>query len=138
MAATKGKDCKVSNGANKILGMGTWSIPGVTSDRLEDTEFGDDWKTYLYGLKDGGQVAFAGYYDKADTTGQDILRTANENQTELTDLRFYVDDTSYFRPNSTGTPSSSIVITDCPVNADKGALVQVSFTGVVSGKMDFV
>ena len=138
MAAKKGKDCKVTNGANKILGMGTWSINGITSDQLEDTEFGDDWKTYLYGLKDGGQVSFNGYYDPADSTGQDILRSANENETELTDLRFYVDDNSYWRPNSTGTPKSHIIITSWDINADKSGLVQCSFTGKVSGKMDFV
>lgn len=138
MAAKKGKSCKVTNLANTILGMGVWSINGVTSDQLEDTEFGDSWKTYLYGLKDGGQVSFSGYYDPADTTGQDVLRTANENETPLTDLRFYVDSTSYWRPNSTGTPSSHIIITSWDISADKSGLVQCSFTGKVSGKMDLV
>jgi len=138
MAAHKGKDCKVAIGSAKIVGLGTWSINGITADQLEDTEFGDDWKTFVYGMKDGGQVSFAGYYDKTDTTGQDAIRTANENDTELTDLRFYVDDTSYWRPNSTGTPHSNIMITAWDISADKSALVQCSFTGKVSGKMDFV
>lgn len=139
MAAKKGKGTKVSLGAIKILGMGVWSINGVTADQLEDTEFGDDWKTYLYGLKDGGQVSFSGYYDPANTTGQDALRDANENDTELSDLRFYVDSTSYWRPNSTGAPlSSHIIITTWDITSDKSSLVLCSFTGKVSGKMDFV
>lgn len=138
MAAKKGKDCQVTDGANKILGMGTWTIGGITSDQLDDTEFGDDWKTYLLGLKDGGEVSFSGYYDPADTTGQDVLRTANANETEMTDIRFYVDNTSYWRPNSTGTPLSHILVTSWDINVDKSGLVQCSFTGKVSGKMDFV
>ena len=138
MAAHKGKNCKVTNLATKFEGIGTWSINGITADQLEDTQFGDDWKTYLYGLKDGGQVSFSGYYDSADSAGQAAMRTANENDTELTDLRFYVDDTSYWRPNSTGTPSSHIIITSWDISADKAGLVQCSFTGKVSGKMDFV
>lgn len=136
MAASQGRNCKVTNvGATKILGMGTWSINGITVDQLEDTEFGDSYKTFLYGLKDGGTVSFNGYYDKADATGQTLLRTAHDNATELTDLRFYVDSVSYWRPNSTGSPSSNIVITSHDIGADKGALVQCSFTGKVNGKM---
>lgn len=138
MGALKGKDCKVTDGTNKILGMGTWSISGITSEQFEDTEFEDDWKSYQYGLKDGGEVSFSGYYDSADTAGQDVLRTANENDTELTDLRFYVDSTSYWRPNSTGDPASFILISSWEINADKSGLVVVTFTGKVSGKMDFV
>lgn len=138
MGAHKGKNCKVANLLTKFEGMGTWSINGVTADQLEDTQFGDEWKTFLYGMKDGGQVSFAGYYDKTDTTGQTAMRTANELDTELTDLRFYVDDTSYWRPNSTGTPTSHIIITSWDISADKSGLVQCSFTGKVSGKMDFV
>lgn len=137
MGAHKGKDCKVTIGSTKIVGLGTWSINGITADQLEDTEFGDDWKTFLYGMKDGGQVSFAGYYDKTDTTGQDVIRTANENGTELTDLRFYVDDTSYWCPNSTA-PASHIIITAWDISADKANLVQCSFTGKVSGKMELV
>lgn len=137
MPAHKGKDCKVTIGATKIVGMGAWSINGITADQLEDTAFGDDWKTFVYGMKDGGQVSFNGYYDKTDSTGQDILRTANENETELTDLRFYVDDTSYWRPNSTA-PASHIIITAWDISADKANLVQCSFTGKVSGKMELV
>ena len=139
MAAHKGKGCKVTNvGITKIIGLGTWSINGVTSEQLEDTEFGDNWKTFLYGMKDGGQVSFAGYYDSSDSTGQTVMRTANENETPLTDLRFNVDSTSYWRPNSTGTPTSSIMITSWDISADKAGLVQCSFTGKISGKMDFV
>jgi len=138
MAATKGKGSKVTDGSNTILGMGTWSIDGVTSDQLEDTEFGDAWKTYLYGLNDGGTVSFNGYYDPADTTGQTVLRTANANQTQMTDIRFYVDSTSYWRPNSTGTPSSHIIITAWNISADKSGLMQCTFSGKVSGKMDLV
>jgi hypothetical protein len=138
MGAHKGKDCKVAIGSTKIVGLGTWTINGITADQLEDTEFGDDWKTFVYGMKDGGQVSFSGYYDKTDSTGQDVIRAANENGTELEDLRFYVDDTSYWRPNSTGTPHSHIIITAWDISADKGNLVQCSFTGKVSGKMDLV
>ena len=134
MALKEGKNCKVANGANKVLGIGTWNIGGIQSDQLDSSQFGDEWKQFLLGQKDGGTVTFAGLYDSADTTGQDVLRDANENDTELTDLRFYVDAASYYRPATT-SPYSYVKITSWEVSAAQNGLVQVNFTGKVSGKM---
>jgi hypothetical protein len=132
-----GKNCIVKLGANKILGMGNWNISGVQSDQIEDSEFEDEWKQFKLGMKDGGTVSFAGQYDKADSTGQDALRTANENDTELTDLRFYVNDASYWVPTTT-SPVSHIKIMSWEISADKNGLAQCSFTGKVSGKLHLV
>lgn len=138
MGAKVGYLGKVANLSNKILGIGTWAINGITVDMLEDTEFGDTWKTYLLGLKDGGTVSFNGYYDPETSSYQSTIRDALENGTHLTDLRFYVDNSSYWRPNSTGTPSSYILVTGWDISADKSGLIQCSFSGKVCGKMDFV
>lgn len=137
MGAKIGRLCKVTLGANQILGMGTWEMSGVTVDQLEDTEFGDTWKTYLYGLMDGGQITFNGYYDPVDSTGQAALRTYSEAATAVTSLRLYVDNTSYWAPTTTN-PLSSVVITAWNVSADKGGLMQASFTAKISGKMELI
>jgi len=143
MSAVMGKDSSVRIGANKILGLGTWAIAGVSSDMLEDTEFGDEYKTYLLGLKDGGTVTFAGYFDPG-CTSQEYLRDANAAGSNLTNLRFYVNEpsaagTSYFEPDSSLSAGASHVnITAWEVSADKGGLVQINFTGKVSGRMAYV
>ena len=132
-----GRLASVRLGATQVLGIGTWEMSGITTDQLESTEFGDAWKTYEYGLKDGGQITFSGLYDPADTTGQNALRTYNEESTQVTSLRLYVDNTSYWIPATTG-PASYVVITAYDVKADKSGMMTCSFTAKVSGKMELL
>jgi hypothetical protein len=53
-----GKDCKVTLGANTVVGMGTWAISGITADQMDASAFNDNWKTFEFGMKDGGTVTF--------------------------------------------------------------------------------
>jgi hypothetical protein len=133
----EGKNCKVSIGAEKILGMGNWTLSGIVTDQIEDSEFEDEWKQFKLGLKDGGTISFNGQYDKTNAAGQGALRDANENDTELTDLRFYVDASSYWVPTTTN-PASHIKIVGWDVSSDKNGLVQCSFTGKMSGKLELL
>ncbi|NOR27607.1 MAG: hypothetical protein GQ540_03650 [Lutibacter sp.] len=137
MAAKSGRLCSIKLGTNLIQLMGTWSMPGVSTDLLESTAFGDDWKQFKTGLLDGGTITFNGLYDPADTTGQDALRTANEDSTELTDVRLYIDSTSYWIPTTTG-PASYMLVTDWEIGADKSALMTASFSLKVSGKLELI
>ena len=151
MSKRPGKDCVVKLGANTVVGMGTWSISGVTADKMETSEFGDNWKTYAFGMKDGGTISFSGLSDPDDTTGQEALKLANVENTDLTDIRFYVDDTSYYHPNSTtgyfspasttgnDTPASCYCNVDSySESADKSGMLMIDFTATVSGVMVLV
>ena len=150
MATKIGKDCKVTLGSNTIVGIGTWSMDGITTEQLDDSAFGDNWKKYKFGMKDGGNVTFSGLYDPADVTGQDVIKAANLDNTEITTLRLYVDNTSYYEPcRSTGwwTPTDStgndtkmsyLNVTSYNVSSDKSGLMQTSFTLKVSGCMVLV
>jgi len=143
-----GKDGKVTIGTSTILGMGTWEIGGASIALLDDTEFGDDYDDVVPGLITGGTVSFSGIYKKDDATGQDALREAFFQGSEITDLRFYVDETSYYAPNATldettgggglptGVPVSHIVLTSEPsITMDRNDLGKVSFSGRVVGAM---
>ena len=137
MAKSPGKDAKVSWGATtKVVGIGTWDMPGITTDLLESTEMGDQWKTYIAGMKDGGEISFEGQFDPADT-GQGDLRTANLLGSQLTTLRFYINSVSYFVPTTTN-PASYMLITKWSVKADKSGLLTGSFSAKVSGAMQLL
>jgi hypothetical protein len=150
MAVKIGKDCAVKLGTGSVLGMGTWSLSGITSDSLESTEFGDQWKQFKFGIKDGGQVTFSGLFFAADTTGQDVLKNANLENTNITNLRLYIDNTSYLEPCQTtswwtasdstnnDTFPSHVNVTSYDISADKSGLMQTSFTCKVSGCMVMV
>jgi hypothetical protein len=127
--------------------MGTVSMDGITADLIETSAFGTIWKTFEVGMKDGGSLSFNGFLDPDDTTGQEVLRVANLNSTDVTDIRFYVDATSYYTPCATAgyfspalttgqdTIVSSVNITTYTINADKNGMAETSFTCKVSGSM---
>lgn len=138
---------KVSIGSNNILGMGTWSWPGLSIEQLDDTEFGDDYTEFEWGLITSGTVSFNGRYKKDDTQGQDMLRTALISKSDLTDIRFYVDSVSYYTPNSTTaaggglpaeSPVSHINVTGVQTDFDKGDLGNISFEGRITGAMRLI
>ena len=143
-----GRSAKVTLGSYQILGIGTWEISGSTVDELDDSEFGDDWEQYLLGIIKGGSVSFTGLYRVDDTTGQDMIRSAFYYKSDITDIRFYVDDASYYTPNSTtkvggGLPAETAVsvinITSEPsITFDKAGLGQVTFSGRVKGAMRLI
>ncbi len=54
-----GRDCKVTLGANIILGVGSWSITGGSFAELDDTAFGDESMQSMRGLRTGGTVTFS-------------------------------------------------------------------------------
>jgi hypothetical protein len=136
---------KVTIGANKIAGMGSWKLSGIEADQLEDSEFDDTWKTYKFGQKDGGTISVNGFYKKDDTTGQDIIRQANLENSSIATIRFYIDGTSYYTPCQTtgyfspsvtsgaATVLSNVDITAYEVGAEKAGMVEFSFTAKVSG-----
>ena len=148
LGSLPGRDCKVTLGEHIILGMGTWSITGGNFAELDDTAFGDESMQTLRGLRTGGNVAFSGNHKKDDTQGQDMIKTAYWAKSDLTDLRFYVDDSSYYTPNNTtagggGLPAETEIshikiFTEPTVTASMGDLVKTDFTGKLIGAMRLV
>ena len=128
--------------------MGTWTISGGSYGELDDTEFGDDSEQILRGIRTGGEVTFSGNYKRDDTQGQDLIKTAFWAKSDLTDVRLWVDDSSYYIPNSTtaaggglpaGTPVSHLkVMTEPTVNADKNDLVKTDITLRLIGAMRLI
>lgn len=141
-----GRDCKVTIGSDhQILGIGTWSISGGSYGELDDTEFGDDESQMLRGLRTGGTIAFAGSYKKDDVTGQDKVRDAYWLKSDLTTLKFWVDDTSYYATNSTtgaggGLPEGIMVshikiMAEPSISVDKSGLATIDLAGKIIGAM---
>lgn len=138
MAFKAGNNAKVTLGANTVLGMGNWRLDGITVDLLESTAFGDSAKQYMTGLLDYGTVSFGGLYDPADTTGQIALLSALTNNSRITNIRLYVDNTSYWTPDLTNDSSAGVILTSVPIGMDKSALGTIEFSGKCTGDWVFV
>lgn len=131
------RNAAVKAGSTTVVGMGTWSIEGVNVDQIDSTAFGSTWKTFEAGMQDGGNISFGGYADPGDTTGQNLIKTWNEDATHVsgdTGLRFYYTATSYYFPATTN-PASFILITGYTIKADKNDILRIDFSAKVSGKL---
>lgn len=150
MSRKVGKDAKVSIGTVTISEMCNWSIDGISTDEFDASAFGDTWKEFEYGMKDGGTVSFSGHYDPEDTAGQLALQKANLYNSALTNLRLYIDSVNYYTPcqyagyfspdltSGASTRVSNVRITSLSISADKSSLESIKFTGRVSGTMVLV
>jgi len=131
---------KVTIGTDLVLGMGVWSWSGFSREMIEDLEFFDDYDDYVAGLVRCGKVTFSGQYKKDDSRGQTYLISCMLNGTELTSIRFWVDASSYYIPNST---SSTAAIGGLPANTPVGHVkvesVDINYSGLGAlGDISFV
>jgi len=137
--------------ADKVCGVGTWTIGPNAYAEIDDTEFCSDDAKIKRGLRSAADVSFSGNYKSDDTAGQDVIVEAFWNRTNMTDLRFYIGSSSgavgysYYAPNDSllaggklpaGIPISHIKIMSAQsLSADKADLVKIEFTGKVQGAM---
>lgn len=79
MAAKRTIGTVLKKGTTAVGGLTSITMPEKSRDSIETTtlDVTDDYKTFIPGLKDGGEVTVKGYFDHADT-GQLALDTAFE------------------------------------------------------------
>ncbi len=133
MAFKPGNNAKVTLGAATVVGMTNWSMDGISVDLLDKSAFGDIAKKYMTGLLDYGTISFNGHYDPADTTGQTILQSANMNNSKITNIRLYVDATSYWCPNITADSDAGLLIQTFKIGMAHNGLGTIDFSGKASG-----
>jgi len=138
MALKAGYKGKVKIGATTIGGSTTWSYSGATREMLEDTEFGDEHKTFIPGQIEGGEITISGNYLMDEDTGQQLLKTDFDSGDPITNIALYLSETDsfYMTPDSTTTPASYVTITNYDnVNNDKSGTGSFTCTMKVSGKL---
>jgi hypothetical protein len=140
MAVKVGKNASVKIGTSAVAEMGTWSLDGITNELLESTAFGDEFKEYVLGVGDYGGISFSGNFDMTDTNGQLLLDSALRNKAVLTSLRLYIDNTSFYIPNtnftsSGGATGAGILLQTIAIAFDKAGIGTISFTGKCTGPM---
>ena len=139
MALKAGYKGKVKIGATTIGGSTTWSYSGATRGMLEDTEFGDEHKTFIPGQIEGGEITISGNYLMDEDTGQQLLKTKFDSGDPVTNIALYLSETDvfYMTPDSTTTPASYVTITNYDnVNNDKSGTGSFTCTMKVSGKLE--
>jgi len=143
MSSTTGKPGykgKVTIGDLVVCGMATWNYGGSTRDLNDDSEFGDEDKSFAPLQSEGGEITMSGKFLQDVDAGQQVLKDAYDNAEELTDIRLYVDleDEKYYSPDpNTAHPSYCTVTKADEVGCDKAGIVTINYTLKVSGRMKF-
>jgi hypothetical protein len=94
--------------------------------------FGTIWGKKVPGMQDWS-ATIEGFYDPADTDGQDVLQDAALAATKLTDLRFYIDNTSYWAPDQAADSANGAFITGLNVAHDKAGVAALTINLVGYG-----
>ena len=134
------KKAKVTLGIRKIVGIGNWSLPGFTTEMIDDIEFEDQFTHVEPGIGSYGTLTFNGNYDPTDHHGQAELYTAWKNKTKITDIRLYLKDSEqYWTPDLAADAESGVYIeTFGAITFDKADLGKIDFTARVTGLLKLV
>ena len=111
----------------------------MVNETTDISQFGDEFRHFDFGIGDFGQVAARGQYDPTDTNGQVALETAWKDKTLVTDLRLYIDNTSYWTPDLTNDSASGVLITQYgAIEYELAGVGTIEFVGKVTGQMALV
>ena len=138
MTLKAGYKGRVKIGATTIGGVTTWSSSGAVREMLEDTEFGDEHKTFIPGQIEGGEITITGNYLMDEDTGQQLLKTNFDSGDPITNIMLYLSETDsfYMTPDDSTTPASYVTVTNYDsVDNDKSGVGTFTCTLKVSGKL---
>ena len=124
----------ISGVETTVLGLSTWGYSGQSREIIEaPATFAADFKERFAGVIAGGDVEVTGNFLGVDT-GQTFLRSAFNAATSLTDIRFYMNDSYYYRPSPTTSPVSSVMVSKMDdVGQDASGVGSMAFTCAVNG-----
>jgi predicted secreted protein len=77
MTAQAAMGTKIQIGANSVADLTSIGGLELSADTIETTTLDSNgWRTFMQGLKDGGEVAISGYFNPGDTNGQMAMYNA--------------------------------------------------------------
>lgn len=140
MSTKKGYKGAFKLGTTSVSKITRWTGGGVTRKMLTADALSDAFDKWKYGKMMTAPITLEGWYDPDDSTGQETLRSALINKTDLSDPRLYFEDgaNDYLElTDGSGTPGDAVckveTIGDLTADKDDSGMVPISFTLRVSG-----
>lgn len=100
-----------------------------TADTVEDTPYGDgesDFRTYDYGLKDGGEITATVTFKAGNTQAQALVDAFHNSVKEKVQTVFPADIAKKF--------TLDVLVTGLGIPTEKGSKIRQTFTLKVSGE----
>ena len=120
MAVILGRDSRIKKNNVVVSKMSSFSL-SVNDEEIDITSFGDVWAKNAIGMRNW-QASVSGFYIK-DNTEQNAIRAANINGTQLTDIEFYLDATSYYDIDVVTDNEAACTVTSFTITSDNNSVV---------------
>lgn len=132
MATLLGRNAKVTIENDTIAEMASWDLE-ISADAITEAVFGNTW-TETQGLATTGWTAtVTGLYDITDTAGQTVMRNATISGTKITTIRFYVDSSNYYTPDTSSDADAGCYITSHAPAIAQGDVARVTYSVTGTG-----
>ena len=136
MATYNGREASVKIGTYTVAELGTWSL-SMTADEIDTTAFGSTWAKSDVGFKKWS-ITFSGFWDPTDTNGQKVIEDAFQSGNLIDDIKLYIDNTSYWVPDTTTDSNAGGRVTNYSVGQSKAGVATIDITISGSGPITFV
>ena len=136
MATYNGRNASVKKGTYTVAELASWDLD-LSNEEIDTTTFGSTWgKSDV--VKKKWSVTVNGFYDPSDANGQNKIEEAWADGSLINDIKFYVDNTSYWIPDVTTDSDAGARVTSYPIGQAKDGVASVSFGMSGSGPITFV
>ncbi len=128
-----GRYASIKKGVVLVENLGRWVLD-IRMDEIDVSVFGTVWGRMIAGMQKW-TATIEGFYDPADTDGQALLQTAALSATKLTDIRVYIDSTSYWAPAQDLDSANGAFISGISVNHDKAGVAALTINVIGFGQI---
>ncbi len=125
MAVLKGHSADIQWDSSDVEQCQNWTL-NIDGGLLEDTEFGDSWKSFVSGIKSWSGTA-KGNFDSSDTNGHVALKTAALDGTSAT-VKLELSGSNYLSGTAFVTANWSV---------DVNGLVEVTYNFQGTGALSY-
>lgn len=136
MATKNGRNSSVKYGTYTVAEMASWDLD-LSNAEIDTTVFGSTWGKSDVGMRKW-TLTVAGFYDPTDANGQNAMEDKWADGTLVSTIKCYVDNTSYWVPDTTTDSQAGGRVTTYRIGATKDGVASVNFTLSGSGPITFV
>lgn len=130
-----GRYAAVKLGTTTVNNFGRWSL-NISMAEISVDAFGSVWGKSMPGLQKWTGT-MEGMYDPADTSGQWLIQNSALAATKITDIRFYINSTSYWAPKTDNTNNGAYINT-VSIDHDMNGVARVTFNVLGYGELALV
>ena len=138
MAVLLGRNSRIKKGpplSSVVVAKMTNFTLSINDEEIDITSFGDLWSKNAIGMRNWS-ASVSGFYIK-DNTEQNAIRAANINGTQLTDIEFWLDSTSYYSIDLDTDAEAAATVTSFTVTSDNNSVCAFDCEFSGSGPIKF-